>query len=122
MHSVRIDRINRLVEQRVVGALDLAEVERSGAAVRAAVRSLGTAPGAHVTLYDLSETAPMDDAVIESALRQFADPRFTCVRARKVALLAPSALARMKLNAPAGSRDNMRMFADRGAAMRWLLS
>ena len=122
MHGVRIDRINRLVEQRVVGALDLAEVERSGAAVRAAVRSLGTAPGAHVTLYDLSETAPLDDAVIESALRQFADPRFTCVCARKVALLAPSALARMKLNAPAGSRDNMRMFADRGDAMRWLLS
>lgn len=122
MFNVRVDRINKLVEQRVSGALDVADVEESGAAVRKAVRSLGTPPGAHVTLYDLSEMRAIGDDAIGSALAQFADPRFTCVRARKVAVVVPSALGRMKLAAPAGTRDNMRMFANRPEAMRWLFS
>lgn len=122
MHSVRIDRINRLVEQRVGGVPDVAEVEASGAAMRKAVRSLGTKPGAHVSLYDLSELGPVGDDTIACALRQWSDPRFTCVKARKVALVVPSAVARMKFAVPTGSRDNMALFATRTEAMRWLFA
>ncbi len=122
MHSITVDRINRLVEQRVSGALDLAGVVETGAAVRKAVRSLGTAPGAHLTLYDLSELSPVGDDVVGSAIEQFADPRFSCVKARKVAMVVPSALMRLKLAGPLGTRDNLAVFADRPAAMRWLFA
>lgn len=61
----------------------------------------------------------MTGAVIESAMRQWADPRFTCVKARKVALVVPSALNRMKM---AGPRDNMQLFATRPEALRWLFA
>ena len=122
MHSIRIDPIHRLVEQRVSGMLDVAGVAESGAAVRKAVRSLDAAAGTHVTLYDLSDLLPVGDDVVASALEQFADPRFTCVRARKVAMVAPSALMRLKLTGPARSRENMALFADRAEAMRWLFA
>lgn len=122
MHSVRVDRVNKLIEQKVSGTPDVAEIEAAGAEARRAVRSLKASPGAHVSLYDLSGIGAISDAVIESALRQWADPRYTCVRARKVALVAPSALARLKLGKPTAVRDNMRMFSDRAEAMRWLFS
>lgn len=122
MHSVRVDRINKLVEQRISGIPDVAEVETSGAAVRKAVHALGLGPGAHVTLYDLSEMGMVDDAVVASALEQFGDPRFSCVKARKVAMVVPSALARLKLTGPAEARDNMALFATRTEAMRWLFA
>ncbi len=122
MHSVRTDRINRMIEQRISGTPDVAEIEAAGVAARKAVQSLGAAPGTHVSLYDLSGVQAISDEVIDSAMKQWADPRYTIVRARKVALVAPSAIARLKLNRPATSRDNMRLFADRGEAMRWLFS
>lgn len=122
MHSVRIDRINKMIEQRISGTPDVAEIEAAGAEARRAVRSLEAAPGAHVSLYDLTGIGAISDAAIESAMRQWADPRYTIVRARKVALVAPSALARLKLGKPTAPRENMRMFADRAEAMRWLFS
>ena len=122
MHSVRIDRINRLVEQRVSGTFDAATVERSGAEMRRAIRSLDAGPGGHLSLYDLSELTIPSDAVVEGAFQQLADPRFTYVRARKVAVVAPSALMRLKLAGPAAARDNMAVFAERPDAMRWLFA
>ena len=122
MHSIRIDRINKLVEQRIAGTLDLAEVEESGAAMRRAVRSLGTAPGAHLSLYDCSDMGLVGEEVVASAFRQWNDPRFSCVRARKVAVVVPSPLTRMRTADDSKSRPNMRMFAERGEAMRWLFS
>ena len=122
MHSIRIDRINHLVEQRVSGTPDVAEVEASGAEVRKAVRSLGLGPGKHVTLYDLSEMGLVSDAVIACAMQQFADPRFTIVKARKVAMVVPSALARMKITPASATRDNMATFSNRAEAMKWLFA
>ncbi|MES2754543.1 MAG: hypothetical protein V4659_07760 [Pseudomonadota bacterium] len=122
MHSIRIDRINRLVEQRITGTPDITEIEASGAEVRKAVRSLGLAPRAHVTLYDLSEMGLISEATITNAMAQFADPRFSCVKARKVAMVVPSALARMKISPASATRDNMALFATRPEAMRWLFA
>lgn len=122
MHSIRIDRINRLVEQRVAGTPDVAEIETAGAAMRQAIRTLGAGPGAHLSLYDLTGMDGISDAIIASAMQQWADPRFTCVRARKVAMVVPSALARLKLGGPASRRDNMALFADRATAMKWLFA
>ena len=122
MHSVRIDRINKLIEQRVSGTPDVAEIGVSGAEVRKAVHSLGLGPGGHVTLYDLSELGLISDAAVASAMQQFADPRFSCVKARKVAVVMPSALNRLKLTGPSAARDNMQVFPDRAAAMRWLFA
>ena len=122
MHTIRIDRINKLVEQRIVGAMDVTEVEESGAAMRHAVRSLAAAPGAHLSLYDCSEMGRVGDDVVASAFRQWNDPRFTCVRARKVAVVVPSNLTRLRAADGSKSRPNMQMFADRAEAMRWLFS
>lgn len=122
MHSIRVDRINKLVEQRIVGTIDVAEVEESGAAMRQAVRALGTAPGAHLSLYDCSDMGSVGEDVVASAFRQWNDPRFTCVRARKVAVVVPSPLTRMRTADDTKTRPNMRMFAERGEAMRWLFS
>lgn len=122
MQSIRIDRINRLVEQRISGSPSAAEADEWGAAMRQAVRSLGTAPGAHVSLYDCSEMGLVGDDALASAFRQWNDPRFTCVRARKVAVVLPSALLRMKAAPGSRARDNMQLFATRPEAMRWLLA
>lgn len=86
------------------------------------MQSLGLGPGAHVTLYDLSEMGLVSDAVIANAMQQFADPRFTCVRARKVAMVVPSALARMKITPASATRENMAMFGTRTEAMKWLFA
>lgn len=122
MHSIRVDRINKLVEQRIVGTLDVAEVEESGAAMRHAVRSLDAAPGAHLSLYDCSAMGNVGNDVVASAFRQWNDPRFSCVRARKVAVVVPSNLTRLRAADGSRSRPNMQMFADRAEAMRWLFS
>lgn len=122
MHSIRVDRINNLIEQRIDGTPDVAEVEASGAEVRRAVRSLGLGPGKHVTLYDLSGVGVIGGDVVACAMQQFADPRFTCVKARKVAMVVPSALARMKIAPAANARDNMATFSNRADAMKWLFA
>jgi hypothetical protein len=121
MHNIRVDRINKLVDVRLTGTLDVAAMEASGVAARAAVRSLGLGPGAHVALYDISEGGVIDDAAIASALQQWADPRYTCVRGRKVAVVA-AALNRLKVAGPTAVRDNMAIFATRDEAMRWLFA
>lgn len=122
MHSIRIDRISKLVEQRISGAPDLVEVEEAGAAMRHAVRSMGFAPESHRSLYDCSEMGAVGDDVFDSAFRQWNDPRFTCVRARKVAVVLPSTLARLRIRGQADRRANMQLFATRPEAMRWLFS
>lgn len=122
MHKVTIDRINKLVDIRLSGALDAAAMEASGAAARAAVRSLGLGPGAHVSLYDISDAGLVGDDAIANALGQWADPRYTCVRGRKVALVVPSALNRIKIAGPTATRDNMAVFETRADAMRWLFA
>lgn len=121
MHTITVDRINKLVEVRLAGDLDVAAMEASGVAVRAAVRSLGLGPAAHVSLFDISEGGMVSDGAITSAFTQWADPRYTCVRGRKVAVVA-SALNRLKLAEPSAARDNMAVFATRDAAMRWLFA
>lgn len=122
MHTIRIDRINKLVEQRIGGTPDPAEAEANGAAMRHAVRSLGVMPDTHLSLYDCSEMGPVGDEVLASAFRQWNDPRFTCVRARKVAVVLPSALTRLKAAEPSQARANMQLFATRAEAMRWLFA
>jgi hypothetical protein len=122
MHSVRVDRINKLVEQRLTGVPDVLEIEAAGTLMRQAVRSLNGGPGQHVSLIDCTELGPIADDAVASAFRQWNDPRFSCVRARKVAVVVPSALARLKLTQPVSGRPNMQMFADRAGAMRWLFA
>ena len=122
MHSICIDRVNKLVEQRISGTPDVAAIETYGAAMRQAVRSLGTRPEAHLSLYDCSQMGVIGEDAIASALRQWNDPRFSCVRARRVAVVAPMALTRMRLARGDGMRANMQLFASRSEAMRWLFS
>ena len=122
MHKIRIDRINLLVEQRVSGTPNVAEVEESGAAMRHAVRSLDAGPDAHLSLYDCTDMGVIGDDAVASAFRQWNDPRFTCVRARKVAVVVPSTLTRLRAADWTKARPNMRLFATRPEAMRWLFS
>lgn len=122
MHSIRVDRINALVEQRISGTPDVAEIEESGAAMRKAVRELGTPPETHRSLYDCSAMGPIGDDVVASAFSQWNDPRFSCVRARKVAVVVPSTLTRLKAAESTKTRPNMQLFATRAEAMRWLFT
>lgn len=120
MHSVRVDRVNRLVEQRIGGTPDVAEIEAAGVEVRKAIRALNAGPAGHVTLVDCSEMGSIPDTVVAAAFAQWNDPRFSCVRARKVAMILPSAIARMKVGPQSKARTNMAVFANREEAMRWL--
>ena len=122
MHRVRTDPINRLVELRLSGALDIAAVEAAGESARLAVRSLGGGPGAHVSLYDLTDADPPRADAVRSAFDQWNDPRLAAVRARKVAVVAPRPLVRLGLAKPGATRPNMAVFEDRQAAMRWLFT
>lgn len=122
MHKIVLDHVNKLLEMRLSGPASLADIVSAGTAARAAVRSFGTPPGAHRSIYDLSEMGAISDEAIDKAFSEWADPRFTCVRARKVAIVAPPPLIRSRLEKLRDSRPGLSVFETRQQAMRWLFA
>lgn len=121
MHTVRVDLVRKLVEVKLVGFFAADQVAPVAVAVRDAIRSLGKAAGQHSTLYDVSEADISPGSTIAAIAAAFADPAFDAVRARRVAFVSPSALARMQIQRLRSGREDIAIFAAREAAIAWLL-
>lgn len=121
MHVVAVDRRNAIVSMRLWGFFSLEDAEKAAADLHDAIRSLGPRAGKHVTLYDLTETQVASTELVEHFGRYFTDPAFASIWARKVAFVTESALATLQLRRVQNDRTDIRIFAERQAAMSWLL-
>ncbi len=88
---------------------------------RRAVMSLGPDIGKHVTLYDLSEIGPAPQSTVDLLTRDFTNPLHRQLRARRIAVLTRSALLRRQIDRVRAVRPEMMVFAERSAAVGWLL-
>jgi hypothetical protein len=121
MHTVCVDLVRKLIEVKLVGFFAAEQVAPVAVAVREAIRSLGAAAGQHSTLYDVSEADISPGPTIAAITAAFADPAFHAVRARRVAFVSPSALARLQIQRLRDGREDIAIFADRESALAWLL-
>jgi hypothetical protein len=121
MHTVRVDPVRKLVEVKLTGFFTAEHVAPVAITVREAVQSLGPAAGQHSTLYDVSEADISPAPTIAAITAAFADPTFHPTRAQRVAFFSPSALARIQIQRLRGGREDIAVFADREAAVVWLL-
>ena len=123
MHQVSVSRAQRLVSVTISGFVTTTAVDAAARDLHVAIRRLGGTPGTHLTLYDLSgvEVAPLD--TIELFRGFFVDPCYESIWARKVAFVASgSALFGLQLKRVQRDRPGIRTFADRPAAIAWLLA
>ena len=127
MHRVTVDRINKLVEVRLSGMLDVAAMEASGTRdARRGALAGASGPGAHVSLYDISDAGLSIGAAGGSLARLRAMGRSAllpaCAGARWRCVV-PSALNRMKIAGAESRRaTTWRCSRARAEAMRWLFA
>ena len=119
MHRIAIDRNQAMVSLVLAGFFSLDDVTSAAADLHAAIRSLGSRMGMHVTLYDMSDLQVAAAPVLERFGRYFSDPAMKPLWARRVAIVSNSALVQMQMQRIC--RDNMRVFAMRTDAVTWLL-
>lgn len=122
VQTIHIDHANKLVEVRLSGFFTAEDASWTGEELRAAIRSLGTGEGEHVTLYDATELSVAPNETVEAVKRMFANPSVRPLWARKVAIVAKSALGRMQLQRLREARADIEIFDNRDAAVAWLLA
>ena len=121
MHAVRVDPVRKLIDVKLTGFFEAEQVAPVAIAVRDAIRSLGAAAGQHCTLYDVGEADISPGPTITAIAAAFADPAFHAIRAKRVAFVSASALARIQIQRLRSGREDIAIFADREAALAWLL-
>lgn len=117
---VEIDRESRLVDVRVTGMVSPEDAGWLGEDVRAAVLSFGPDIGKHVTLYDLSAINVLPVQTIAAVAESFAHPEVQKLVARKIAVVACTALMRQQVQRVKVANSTLRIFSDRGEALAWL--
>ena len=122
MHNVRVDRVKKLVVVTVSGFFQPEDISIVARNVHDAIRSLGEHAGKHVTLYDVSEAKISPGETIEAMRGVFNDPATDNLRARRLAFVTPSALARMQTQRLREARPDIAIFEDRDTALAWLLA
>ncbi|MBX3563216.1 MAG: hypothetical protein KF730_01440 [Sphingomonas sp.] len=122
VQTIRIDRAHKLVEVHLSGFFTAEDAAWTGEELRAAILSLGLAPGEHVTLYDATELNVAPNATVEAVKSMFANPSVRPLWARKVAIITRSALARLQIRRLREARADIAIFAERDAAVDWLLA
>lgn len=122
MNNVSVDQVRGLVRVTVKDFCTPETVDVLGGAVRAAVRSLGPAVGAHLTLYDVSAIPVAPPATIDALNATLARPDVMAVKARKVAFVTPSALSRIQLARVRSDGQAVAVFPDVRSAEAWLLN
>lgn len=122
MHKIVVDRVHNVIEVRVLGDATFDSIGLAGAAARKAVQSLNVKPGIHSSLYDLSDMISATPDAIARAASEWADPGFSCVRAKRIALVMPDVAMRQRLQPLTQARADLQTFAGRPHAMRWLFS
>ncbi|WP_419808515.1 hypothetical protein [Sphingomonas sp.] len=119
MYSVSVDRTRAMIRMTASGFFTMPLLEASAAELHAAIRSLGTLAGRHVTLYDYRGLKVVQKDVLDRYGRYFTDTGMTRLWARRVAFVTDSALLGFQLQRI--RRENMRVFADPDEATAWLL-
>ena len=121
-HSVEVDPARKLVVLTMSGVISPEDGAWMGEEVRAAVRSLGDAAGQHVTLYDFAEVPVVPQATLEQLRETFRNEAIKHLWARKLAIVTTTALGRMQAMRVKEVRPDLELFADREAALAWLLA
>lgn len=120
-HVIAIDHARLLVEVRLAGFFNPLQAAHATDEVRAAIRTLGDRVGQHVTLYDASGIDVAPAATVELLKGAYADPAIRHLWARRVAYVSPSALMRIQLKRLRAARADIGIFAEREAALDYLL-
>lgn len=115
--SIEIDKPRNLLCVRMSGFYSVEDVARYHAAIDAATEELGGAPSRQHMLNDISEMRIQSQEVVAAFRSVMSDPRY---RARRVAFVVASTLARLQLQRVIGSR-RARMFESEAEALAWLL-
>ena len=122
-HRVEVDRARKLITLTLSGVVSPEDAAWVGEEVRAAVRSLGKAAGDHVTLYDFSKVPVAPVATVEQLRATLVNPEVRHLLARKLAIVTGTALGRMQAARIQEVRPAaIALFADRKAALAWLLA
>jgi hypothetical protein len=119
-HKVSVDRATNLVLVQVSGFFTAEGVGTAGEAVREAIRGLGDAAGKHVTLYDFSDVQIAASDAIDAFKAALANPAYQNLRARRIAFVTRSALATLQIKRMRAVREDLEIFEDKPAAIRWL--
>ena len=122
MHKVVVDRSHAVVSVTAQGFFTERDLAAAAADLHAAIRSLGSRAGQHVTLFDLTSLHVAPPALIDQFARFHTDPAIAPLWARRVALVSRSALVTQQLERVSRAREGMRVFADRREALAWLLA
>lgn len=120
MYRVTVDPDRTLVRVSASGFFTMEMLEAAAGELHAAIRSLGTRAGSHVSLYDYRGLKVAPQAVVDRFRRYFADEAIRPLWARRAAFVADSALLTMQLHRV--QRANMRVFADPASAEAWLFA
>ena len=114
--SVEIDRPRNLLRVRMWGFYAIEDVARYHAAIDAASEELGGAPSRQRMLNDISGMQIQSQDVVAAFQNVMSDPKY---RARRVAFVVASSLARMQLLRVIGSR-RAELFTREVEALAWL--
>ena len=119
-NTITVVRERNTVLIRSEGMLDAAELIAFAREYRSSLKSLGEGVGRHAVLLDLTGSQVSPAATVEAFMAFLGDPRLEAERARRVAMVASSALFRMQLERVAAVRPGIRVFSDQQAAVIWL--
>jgi hypothetical protein len=122
VQRIIIDRGHNLIEVKLSGSFTPEDISWNGEELRSAIRSLGDGAGKHLTLYDVTEVAPLPGVTLEGLVRTFDNPAVRELWARKVAFVATSAILKMQIQHLKKVREDIGVFDDRLAALKWLLA
>lgn len=122
MPVIRVDRSHRLIEVRLAGYYSRERAEAASGAVIAAIRALDGAPNTHLTLYNLEHLQVTSAETFAVLSDSYVDAGRQGYWARRVACYSPSALVRLQMGRLKLGRQDFGIFADRPAAMHWLVN
>jgi hypothetical protein len=120
--EIEIDRDRNLVVVTVSGFFSPEAAHRATMETRLAIQSLGSAMGSHLTLYDMTATAPTSGETVELIRMGFANPVYRPLWARKVAFCTSSSLLRRQIERLREARADIAIFETRELALAWLLT
>jgi len=114
--SITCDAAIGLIRMRITGFFEHDDILRLMAAREQALRTLGTAPNAHLTLVDARELDIFAKDSVAEFQRILSDPRH---RARRIAFVIAKSLSSSQLRRAAHDRD-AQYFTDPAEAETWL--
>ena len=119
-NSIAVVRERNMILVRLEGMLDVEELTAFASQYRSSLSALGDGVGRHAVLLDLTGSQVNPAKTIEAFISFLGDPRLEAERARRVAMIASSALFRMQLERVAAVRPGIKVFSNEQSASDWL--